>query len=42
LAGNHRGQLHHDPGPDVEVAVGEHLVEGEVIESLDEFRVGLG
>jgi hypothetical protein len=29
--------LHHQPGPDVEVAVGEHLAEGEVVEALDQF-----
>lgn len=31
-----------EPGADVEVAVGEYLVEGEVAEALDEFWVGLG
>ena len=42
LARDDRSQLHHEPAADVEVAVGEHLVEGEVVEALDEFRVGLG
>ena len=30
-----------EPGAEVEVAVGEYLVEGEVVEALDEFWVGL-
>ncbi len=40
LAGDHRRELHHQPGPGVEIAVTEHLVEGEVVEGLDEFRIG--
>ena len=34
------GQLHHQPGADVEVAVAQHFVEREVVEHLDQFRVG--
>ena len=42
LAGDHRGQLDHQPGPAVEPAVLKDLVEGEVVEVLDQLRVGDG
>jgi hypothetical protein len=41
LACDQRGELHHEPRPSVEAAVSEHLVEGEVVEVGDEFRVSL-
>ena len=40
LAGDHGRQLHHEPRPLVQVVVSEDLVEGEVVEVLDQFRVG--
>ena len=40
LAGDHRRELNHQPGPGVQIAVTEHLVEGEVVEGLDELGVG--
>ena len=40
LGGDDRGQLNHQPGPGVQAAVPQHLVEGEVVEGFDEFRVG--
>ena len=42
LGGDHRRELHHQPGPGVEVAVAQALVEGEVVEVLDQLRVGDG
>ena len=41
LAGDQRGELHHQPGPGVEAALAQHLVEGEVVEVLDQLGVGL-
>jgi len=40
LAANERRELHHEPGPGAEPAVPEHLVEGEVVEDLDQLRIG--
>lgn len=40
LAGDQGCQLHHEPRPLLQVVVGEDLVEGEVVEVLDQFRVG--
>ena len=40
LAGDHRRELDHQPGASVEIAVSEHFVEGEIVEGLDQFRVG--
>jgi hypothetical protein len=40
LTANERRELHHEPGPGVEPAVPEHLVEGEVVEDLDQLRIG--
>ena len=40
LARDHGGELHHQPGPDVQAAVGDDLVEGEVVEYLDQLGVG--
>ena len=33
-------QRHHEPGPGIQAAVLEHLIEGEVVEDLDQLRVG--
>ena len=41
LAGDQRGELRHQARPRIEAPVLKHLVEGEVVEGLDEFRVGL-
>jgi hypothetical protein len=35
-----RRELHHEPGPGAEPAALEHFVEGEVVEDLDQLRVG--
>jgi hypothetical protein len=40
LGCNHRRELDHQPGSGVQIAVTEHLVEGEVVEGLDELGVG--
>jgi hypothetical protein len=40
LAANERRELHHEPGPGAEPAVPEHLIEGEVVEDLDQLRIG--
>jgi hypothetical protein len=40
LAANERRELHHEPGPGAEPAVPEHLVEGEIVEDLDQLRIG--
>jgi hypothetical protein len=40
LAGDDCRQLDHQPGPNVKLAVPEHLVEGKVVEDLDELGVG--
>src|SRR5450432_1305490 len=40
LAGDDRCELDHQPGPNVQIAVTEHLIEGEVVEDLDQFGVG--
>jgi hypothetical protein len=40
LAADESRELHHQPGPGVEAAVPEHLVEGEVVEDLDQLRIG--
>jgi hypothetical protein len=42
LSGDQRGELDHQPSAGVQVAVPEHFVEGEVVEILDQFRVGGG
>ena len=41
LAGDHRRELDHEPGPGVEAAIAEDFVQGEVVEVLNELRVGL-
>src|SRR5215216_5505821 len=40
LRGDQRGELRHQTCPAVEVALAEHLVEGEVVEVLDQLGVG--
>ena len=40
LAADERRELHHQPGPGVQLAVLQYLVEGEVVEYLDQLRVG--
>jgi hypothetical protein len=40
LAADERRELDHQPGPGVEAAVPENLVEGEVVEDLDQLRIG--
>ena len=40
LAADERRELHHEPGPGVEAAVPEHLVESEVVEYLDQLGIG--
>jgi hypothetical protein len=42
LGGDHGGELDDQAGAGVEVALGEYLVEGEVVEVLDQLGVGLG
>ena len=40
LGADERRELHHEPGADVKAAGAERLVEGEVVEDLDQLRVG--
>ncbi|MFZ2048394.1 MAG: hypothetical protein WAV12_30710 [Trebonia sp.] len=40
LAADESRELDHQPGPGVEAAVPQHLVEGEVVEDLDQLRIG--
>jgi len=40
LAADESRELHHQPGPGVEAAVPENLIEGEVVEDLDQLRIG--
>ena len=40
LAGDEGRELHHEPGPGVEAGVPERLVEGEVVEDLDQLGIG--
>jgi hypothetical protein len=42
LGGDHRRQLHHQPGPGVELTVAHDVVGGPVVEVLDQVRVGAG
>ena len=42
LAGDDRRELRHQPRADVERAVRENFVEGEVAENLDQFGIGDG
>jgi hypothetical protein len=39
LTGDHGCELHHQACPGVQVAVLQHLVEGEVVEMLDRFGI---
>jgi len=38
LAADERGELHHQPGPGIKAGMPERLVEGEVVEDLDQLR----
>jgi len=39
LGGNHGGELDHQPGPGIQIAMTEHFVEYKVVENLDELGV---
>jgi hypothetical protein len=40
LAGDERGEDHHDPGFCVELALSKDFVEGEVVEDFNQLQVG--
>ncbi len=42
LTGDHRRKLNHQARPGIQIAVPKDLVEREIIEGLDQFRVGHG